>query len=225
MASESKHLRCAIYTRKSTEHVLGAGVQFAGRPTGRLRGIPGHQHRNDVQGFRSFGTSPQSVTLPDTVTALWGGNSQGKTSLAEALERVQRRRLGKFPGGFTFLVLHRGSRKECAEVEKRYRPTEDIGWNTSKGGGRWRGLSDTDNPQENANMKRFDVPVRCIEPAGIEPVTVTVFSGSKQGAREAATEKMKDKYLRHQNLETKWVVAGEPVEGRSGLPRITEART
>jgi hypothetical protein len=55
--------------------------------------------------------------------------------------------------------------------------------------------------------------VRCIEPAGIEPVTVTVFSGSKQGAREAATEKMKDKYLRHQNLETKWVVAGEPVEG------------
>jgi hypothetical protein len=121
--------------------------------------------------------------------------------------------LGKFPGGFTFVVLHRGSRKECAEVEKRYRPTEDIGWNTSKGSGRWRGLSNTDNPQENANMKRFDVPVRCIEPAGIEPVTVTVFSGSKQGAREAATEKMKDKYLRHQNLETKWVVAGEPVEG------------
>lgn len=40
----------------------------------------------DVQGFRGFGTSPQSITLPDTVTALWGGNSQGKTSLAEALE-------------------------------------------------------------------------------------------------------------------------------------------
>jgi hypothetical protein len=37
------------------------------------------------------------------------------------------RQLGKFPGGFTFVVLHRGSRKECAEVEKRYRPTEDIG--------------------------------------------------------------------------------------------------
>ncbi len=131
----------------------------------------------------------------------------------EKLRERAHRRLGKFPGGFTFVVLHRGSRKECAEVEKRYRPTEDIGWNTSKGGGRWRGLSNTDNPQENANMKRFDVPVRCIEPAGIEPVTVTVFSGSKQGAREAATEKMKDKYLRHQNLETKWVVAGEPVEG------------
>lgn len=39
-----------------------------------------------VQGFRSFGTSPQSITMPETVTALWGGNSQGKTSLAEALE-------------------------------------------------------------------------------------------------------------------------------------------
>jgi DNA repair exonuclease SbcCD ATPase subunit len=40
----------------------------------------------DVQGFRSFGTSRQSFALSDTVTALWGGNSQGKTSLAEALE-------------------------------------------------------------------------------------------------------------------------------------------
>lgn len=40
----------------------------------------------DVQGFRGFGTSPQSITMPNTVTALWGGNSQGKTSLAEALE-------------------------------------------------------------------------------------------------------------------------------------------
>jgi hypothetical protein len=40
----------------------------------------------DVQGFRSSGTSRQSITLPDTVTALWGGNSQGKTSLAEAVE-------------------------------------------------------------------------------------------------------------------------------------------
>lgn len=40
----------------------------------------------DIQGFRSFGTSRQSITLPDTVTAIWGGNSQGKTSLAEAVE-------------------------------------------------------------------------------------------------------------------------------------------
>jgi RecF/RecN/SMC N terminal domain len=42
--------------------------------------------RIDVQGFRSFGTGRQSFALSDTVTALWGGNSQGKTSLAEALE-------------------------------------------------------------------------------------------------------------------------------------------
>jgi DNA repair exonuclease SbcCD ATPase subunit len=40
----------------------------------------------DVQGFRSFGSNKQSITLPDTVTAVWGGNSQGKTSLAEAVE-------------------------------------------------------------------------------------------------------------------------------------------
>jgi hypothetical protein len=40
----------------------------------------------DVQGFRAFGTSRQTISLPDTVTVLWGGNSQGKTSLAEALE-------------------------------------------------------------------------------------------------------------------------------------------
>jgi AAA domain len=40
----------------------------------------------EIQGFRGFGTSPQSITLPDSVAAIWGGNSQGKTSLAEALE-------------------------------------------------------------------------------------------------------------------------------------------
>src|ERR1700733_4037585 len=40
----------------------------------------------ELQGFRGFGTSPQSVALPKTVAALWGGNSQGKTSLAEAVE-------------------------------------------------------------------------------------------------------------------------------------------
>ncbi|MGY3695040.1 hypothetical protein ACVIGA_005120 [Bradyrhizobium sp. USDA 3240] len=42
--------------------------------------------RIEIQGFRGFGTSPQSITLPDTVAAIWGGNSQGKTSLAEAIE-------------------------------------------------------------------------------------------------------------------------------------------
>jgi tetratricopeptide (TPR) repeat protein len=42
--------------------------------------------RIDLQGFRGFGASPQSFMLPDSVVALWGGNSQGKTSLAEAVE-------------------------------------------------------------------------------------------------------------------------------------------
>jgi hypothetical protein len=40
----------------------------------------------EIQGFRSFGTSRQSIDLAETVSALWGGNSQGKTSLAEAIE-------------------------------------------------------------------------------------------------------------------------------------------
>ncbi|RIX31947.1 AAA family ATPase [Sphingomonas edaphi] len=42
--------------------------------------------RVEVQGFRSFGSGRQSVDLSDTVSAFWGGNSQGKTSLAEAFE-------------------------------------------------------------------------------------------------------------------------------------------
>jgi AAA domain len=42
--------------------------------------------RIEIQGFRGFGTSAQSVALPDSVAVLWGGNSQGKTSLAEAIE-------------------------------------------------------------------------------------------------------------------------------------------
>jgi hypothetical protein len=40
----------------------------------------------EIQGFRSFGSVRQTINLPDTVTALWGGNSQGKTSFAEAME-------------------------------------------------------------------------------------------------------------------------------------------
>jgi recombinational DNA repair ATPase RecF len=42
--------------------------------------------RIELQGFRSFGQSRQILDLPDSVAALWGGNSQGKTSFAEALE-------------------------------------------------------------------------------------------------------------------------------------------
>src|SRR5262245_18366084 len=40
----------------------------------------------EIQGFRSFGTSRQTLDLADTVSVLWGGNIQGKTSLAEAIE-------------------------------------------------------------------------------------------------------------------------------------------
>lgn len=40
----------------------------------------------ELQGFRSFGTGTQSFELPTTVAVFWGGNSQGKSSLAEAME-------------------------------------------------------------------------------------------------------------------------------------------
>lgn len=40
----------------------------------------------ELQGFRSFGSGAQSFELPPTIAVFWGGNSQGKSSLAEAME-------------------------------------------------------------------------------------------------------------------------------------------
>lgn len=40
----------------------------------------------ELQGFRSFGHARQTIELPDSLAIFWGGNSQGKTSLVEALE-------------------------------------------------------------------------------------------------------------------------------------------
>jgi hypothetical protein len=42
--------------------------------------------RIELQGFRSFGKTRQIFDPSPTVSVLWGGNSQGKTSFAEALE-------------------------------------------------------------------------------------------------------------------------------------------
>jgi len=42
--------------------------------------------RIELQGFRSFGNARQFIDLAYSVSALWGGNSQGKTSFVEALE-------------------------------------------------------------------------------------------------------------------------------------------
>lgn len=47
---------------------------------------PARITRIELQGFRSFGQARQILDLPDSVAVLWGGNSQGKTSFAEALE-------------------------------------------------------------------------------------------------------------------------------------------
>jgi DNA repair exonuclease SbcCD ATPase subunit len=40
----------------------------------------------EIQGFRSFGRDAQALELPSLLAAVWGPNSQGKTSLAEAIE-------------------------------------------------------------------------------------------------------------------------------------------
>lgn len=61
--------------------------------------MPGLQIRKlEIQGFRSFGQKPQTLEFPSSLAAVWGPNSQGKTSLAEAFEflltgRIVRREL------------------------------------------------------------------------------------------------------------------------------------
>ena len=42
--------------------------------------------RLTIQGFRSFGSTPQVLEFESEIAAVWGPNSQGKTSLAEAAE-------------------------------------------------------------------------------------------------------------------------------------------
>src|SRR5690348_16006832 len=40
----------------------------------------------EIFGFRSFGRNKQTLEFPSLLAAIWGPNSQGKTSLAEAVE-------------------------------------------------------------------------------------------------------------------------------------------
>lgn len=40
----------------------------------------------EIQGFRAFGRNCQTLEFPSPLAAIWGPNSQGKTSLAEAVE-------------------------------------------------------------------------------------------------------------------------------------------
>jgi len=70
-------------------------------------------------------------------------------------------------------------------------------------------------------LKRYSVPVRCASHRNIwrtedgrktDRAEVLVFATSKSKAKIAAVEKMADKYLRHQNKQTYWVVTGEPEE-------------
>ena len=65
-------------------------------------------------------------------------------------------------------------------------------------------------------LRRYSVPVRCTSHKGIllkpEDIDVFVFSTNPEDAKIAACEKMTDKYLRHQNKRTRWMVIGEPQE-------------
>ena len=49
----------------------------------------------EIQGFRSFGTGRQLIELPPTIAVFWGGNSQGKTSFAEAIEFLLTGQIGR----------------------------------------------------------------------------------------------------------------------------------
>ncbi len=56
----------------------------------------------------------------------------------EVTRRYNHRRSGRFPANFVWTILFRGTRRECAAMEKKYRPERGIGWNSDLGGGRWR---------------------------------------------------------------------------------------
>jgi len=64
------------------------------------------------------------------------------------------------------------------------------------------------------DLRRWLVPVRCTSNNKIVPPEpgVYVLATSEQEARSAAIDKMADKYLRHQNMRTRWEVTREPVE-------------
>ena len=70
-------------------------------------------------------------------------------------------------------------------------------------------------------MRRWSVPVRCVSHSRIwrtenggmsNRAIMIVFAATCHGAAIAAIEKIEEKYLRHQNKQTTWIVDGEPVE-------------
>src|SRR3546814_19621788 len=66
----------------------------------------------EIQGFRAFGRSAQTLNLPSALAAVWGPNSQGKTSLAEAVEFlltaqiVRRTLMASSPDDFAATLRH-----------------------------------------------------------------------------------------------------------------------
>ena len=64
----------------------------------------------------------------------------------ETSRRSAHRRSGRFPADFIWAILFKGTRQECAVVEKRFRPDRGIGWNNDRGG-RWRAKRQPDDRQ------------------------------------------------------------------------------
>jgi hypothetical protein len=65
-------------------------------------------------------------------------------------------------------------------------------------------------------LRTYCVPIRCTShpkflAQGDDGDFVLVFATSIEGAKLAAVDKMVDKYLRHRNIETTWVITGEPL--------------
>jgi hypothetical protein len=56
-------------------------------------------------------------------------------------------------------------------------------------------------------LKRFSVPLRSL--TGQDDVQCLVFACRIEDAGPAAIEKMRDKWLRHQNKHTDWRVIGQ----------------
>src|SRR6266545_6263036 len=79
----------------------------------------------EIQGFRAFGAKPQTLVFSSPIAAVWGANSQGKTSLAEAFEFL-----------LTGATVRRELLASVVRDGSRYVGPETEGANRHNGGGR-----------------------------------------------------------------------------------------
>ena len=75
----------------------------------------------EIQGFRAFGRNLQTLEFPSPLAAVWGPNSQGKTSLAEAVEFL-------LTGQIVPRALLASSQDEFAAALRTLTTTSQFGW-------------------------------------------------------------------------------------------------